>query len=341
MVRVLQTMAGAPHGGAEAFFTRLVAALAHAGLEQCAVIRHDAARAEILRQAGVPVTETRFGGPLDLRSGPLLGREIARFKPQVVLSWMNRATAACPPGDYVHCARLGGYYKLKHYQRCDHLIGNSHGIVDYLNQQGWSAERTHYLPNFVASLSATAVARAEFDTPDNVPLLLALGRLHENKAFDVLIEALAALPGAYLWIAGSGPLADDLAALADRRGVSRRLRMLGWRDDVAALFAAADVLVCPSRHEPLGNVVIEAWAQGTPVVAAATGGPAELIDDGVSGLLAPPDDAAGLVEAIARLLADHALGVRLAEAGRGAYEAHFTEAMVVRRYMDFFDKVAA
>ena len=341
MTRVLQTMAGAAHGGAEAFFTRLVVACARAGLDQHAVIRRNRERSETLRQAGVPVSETRFGGPLDLLSSRLLGREIARFKPDVVLSWMNRATRACPAGDYVHCARLGGYYKLKHYRRCRHLIGNSRGIVAYIIAEGWPAERAHYLPNFVTRETAPAVDRAALDTPAGALLLLALGRLHENKAFDVLIEALAAVPRAYLWLAGSGPLAGQLAAQAARLGVSGRVRMLGWRDDVAALYAAADLFICPSRHEPLGNVVIEAWAQGTPVVAAATGGPAELIDDGVSGLLAPPDDAAGLVEAIARLLADHALGVRLAEAGRGAYEAHFTEAMVVRRYMDFFDKVAA
>lgn len=341
MVRVLQTMAGAAHGGAEAFFTRLVVACAHAGLDQHVVIRRHSARAEILRQAGVPVTETRFGGPLDLRSGSLLGREIARFKPHVVLSWMNRATRACPPGDFVHCARLGGYYKLKHYRRCRHLIGNSHGIVDYLIDQGWPAERAHYLPNFVAGETAPARARADFDTPEGAPLLFALGRLHENKAFDVLIEALAALPEAYLWLAGSGPLAGDLAALAERRGVSRRLRMLGWRDDVAALLAAADVFICPSRHEPLGNVVIEAWAQGAPVVAAATGGPAELIDDGVSGLLVPADDAAALADAIRRLLDDRALGSRLAEAGHAAYQANYTEDKVVRRYIEFFEKAIA
>ena len=66
MTRVLQCMAGAAHGGAEAFFTRLVAALARAGLEQHAVIRGHPERSETLRRAGVPVTETRFGGPLDL-----------------------------------------------------------------------------------------------------------------------------------------------------------------------------------------------------------------------------------------------------------------------------------
>lgn len=341
MLRVLQTMAGTDYGGAEAFFTRLVVALARAGLDQHAVIRRHESRADCLRRAGVSVTEVRFGGPLDLRSKSVLGREISRYKPHVVLSWMNRATRACPPGDYIHCARLGGYYKIKNYRRCRHLIGNTRGIVDYLVEQGWPADRSHYLPNFVSGHRASAVLRATFDTPEEAPLLFALGRLHENKAFDVLIDALSELPEAYLWLAGSGPLADDLAAQAVRRGVSQRLRMIGWRDDVAGLFAAADVFICPSRHEPLGNVVIEAWAQGVPVVATATDGPAALIDHGVNGHLTAVDDAAALAKAIGQLLGDRAMRIRLSQAGHAAYEANYSEELVVRRYLEFFEKVAA
>ena len=340
-MRVLQAMAGAPHGGAEAFFTRLVVALARAGLDQRAVIRRHEARARALRDAGVEVAEVRFGGPLDLRSGPALRREIARFRPDVVLSWMNRATRACAPGGFVHCARLGGYYKLKHYRGCHHLVANTRGIVGYMVEQGWPAERAHYLPNFVDAAPAPPVPRGSLDTPDDAPLLLALGRLHANKAFDVLIEALAAIPGAYLWLAGEGPQRDALAALAAARGVGARLRLLGWRDDVAALFAAADVFVCPSRLEPLGNVVIEAWAHGVPVVAAAGVGPAEIVGDGRDGLLVPVDDAAAIAAAVARLLADPVLAGRLAHAGRATFAASYTEDAVVGRYLDFFETVAA
>jgi glycosyltransferase involved in cell wall biosynthesis len=341
MVRVLQAMAGATHGGAEAFFTRLVVALGNAGLEQRAVIRRHAARAETLRRAGIEVAEVRFGGPLDIPSGLGLRREIERFRPHVVLSWMNRATRGCPRGDFVHCARLGGYYKLKHYGRCDHLIGNSHGIVDYLVDQGWPAERAHYLPNFVATNSAEPVSRAALDTPRGAPLLLALGRLHDNKGFDVLVEAMAALPAAWLWLAGSGPLDQALKDQAARRGVASRIRFLGWRDDAAALFAAADVFVCPSRHEPLGNVVLEAWAHGVPVIATDHGGPAELVSHGRDGLLVAVDDAPALATAIDRVVADQALSNALATAGRATFEFNFTEAAVVRRYLDFFEKVAA
>jgi glycosyltransferase involved in cell wall biosynthesis len=114
---------------------------------------------------------------------------------------------------------------------------------------------------------------------------------------------------------------------------------------VSALMAAADFLVCPSRHEPLGNVVIEGWAAGLPVVATASDGPAGLIEEGSDGLLVPLTGEAGgaaeaLADAMQRLAGDAGLRARLAEGGRAAYEASFTEAVVVGRYRAFFDEVA-
>ncbi len=339
-MRVLQVMAGARRGGAEAFFARLVPALARAGVEQAAAIRPHAAREEALAAAGVPVTTLRFGGPFDRITPIRLRRLAARFRPDIVLSWMNRASRAMPRGDYVHVGRLGGYYDLKYYRRCDWLVANTEDLVDHILAGGWPRARVRYLPNFVADAPAPAAARGDFDTPADAPLLFALGRLHRNKAFDVLLDALAALPGVWLWLAGEGPEAAALRARAERLGVSGRVRFLGWRDDVAPLFAAADVFVCPSRHEPLGNVVIEAWARRRPVVAAAAQGPSALIEPGASGLLAPVDDAAALAGEIRRLLDDPALAARLAEAGRRTFEARFSEPVVVRRWIDFFAEAA-
>lgn len=334
-------MAGADHGGAEAFFERLVAALHRAGQEQTVLIRANPRRAERLRAQGLEVTELPFGGALDFRTKPGFRRLIGDFRPQIVLTWMNRASGFCPAseGRFVHVGRLGGYYDLKYYRRCDHLIGNTEDIVSYLVAQGWPAERAHYLPNFVAAETAAPLPRAQVETPEGVPLIVALGRLHPNKAFDVLLDALAKVPDATLWLAGEGPLRRDLEARAEGLGIAGRVRFLGWRDDAAALYAAADVFVCPSRHEPLGNVVIEAWAQGVPVVAAASQGPAKLIDDGENGLLAPVDDADALATAIRRLLADKALSARIGAAGRAAFLSRFTEAAVVERYRAFFDRV--
>lgn len=340
-VRVLQAMAGAVHGGAEAFFTRLAQALERAGLQQRVVIRADAARAEDLRRGGVEPVELPFGGWLDFSTRVGLAREIAAFRADVVLTWMSRASRLCPVGNFVHAGRLGGYYDLKYYRNCRHLVGNTRDIVRYVVDQGWPAERAHYLPNFVEDLDLPPVSRADFATPAEAPLFLALGRLHGNKAFDVLLRALAQVDGAWLWIAGEGPLAKELDVLAKSLGVSDRVRFLGWRDDVAALLAAADVLVCPSRHEPLGNVIIEGWARRRPVVAAASQGPSALVATEETGLLVPVDDADALAGAMRRLAVSPELGAQLAAAGRDAFEADFTEASVVARYLEFFDRIAA
>jgi glycosyltransferase involved in cell wall biosynthesis len=342
MTRVAMVMAGAAHGGAETFFVRLVSALAGAGEEMLALIRRDAARERALAGAGVAVKAFAFGGPLDLLTRPRLGLALRRFAPRVVVSWMNRAAAKTPPGPWVQVGRLGGYYDLRHYRRCHHLIGNTLGIVRWVEAQGWPASRVHHLPNFTPDLSGAAPAtRAALGIPEGVKLLLTMGRLHPNKGFDTLIEALAAVPEAHLVIAGEGPERAALAEAARRHGVAARTHLIGWRDDQAALLAAADLFVCPSRHEPLGNVVLEAWSAARPVVAAASQGPSELIADGTTGLLVPPDDAPALADAIASLLVDPARAAALASAGRSAWAERYAPGPVVARWQGFLDTVTA
>lgn len=344
-MRVLQAMAGAEFGGAEAFFVRLVIALHKAGLEQRVVIRENDQRAALLRSAGLDPVELKFGGRFDFSTPMHLKRQLREFRPHVALTWMNRATSQMPkrrPRDlnYVLAARLGGYYNLKYYRHCDHLVGNTQDICTYLKDEGWPEERTHYLPNFVAADVSAPVPRKALNLPERARFILALGRLHENKAFDTLIRALADVPNTYLVIAGEGPERDKLEKLATELGVRPRMRMVGWRDDVPGLLAACDAFVCPSRHEPLGNVVIEAWAQSRPVVAAASQGPSQLIKDGVDGLLTPLDDAAAMAAAIKRVLDDPVLAGDLAQAGRQRYETEFTEAEVVKQYLQFFQEIA-
>jgi glycosyltransferase involved in cell wall biosynthesis len=338
-LRLLQAIGGARHGGAEEFFLRLALALHRAGQDQLVLLRHES-HAETLRRAGVAVEVLPFGGLLDLSTSRGFRRAVAAYRPAIVLTWMSRASRLCPRGEFVHVARLGGYYDLKYYRGCDYLVGNTRDIVAKIVAQGWPADRAHYLPNFVDAAPAVPVSRESLATPADAPLALALGRLHENKAFDVLLAAVARVPRLHLWLAGTGDLAAALERQARDLGIADRVRFLGWREDVAALLAAADMVVVPSRSEPLGNVVIEAWAAGRPVVAAASVGPRVLVADGDNGLLVPIDDPAALAAALARIASDGALRERLAAGGRAAYEAAFTEAVVVARYQDFFAKIA-
>jgi glycosyltransferase involved in cell wall biosynthesis len=167
-------------------------------------------------------------------------------------------------------------------------------------------------------------------------LLLAMGRLHEVKAHDVSLTALVQVPEAYLWIAGAGPQETRLKSMATALGVESRVRFLGWRTDASALYQAADICVFPSRYEPLGNTVIQAWAHGLPVVAAASQGPAALIEDGEDGLLVPVDDADALAGAVRRLLDEPMLRIRLVQQGSERVEAEFSEAAVVAQWRELF-----
>lgn len=341
----MQALGSGRPGGAENMFTRLCLGLHAAGLEQKVLARFNADRYAALRAGGIEPLDLPFGGLFDWRTGPGFCRAIADFAPDVVLTWMNRATRFCPARvrnhPFVHVARMGGYYDMKYYRHCDHLIGNTRDIRDYFIREGWPAARAHYLPNFIDARPAPAADRAALETPADAPLILALGRLHGNKAFDVLLQAVADLPGVWLWLAGSGPEELNLKSLAARLDIGGRVRFLGWRNDIAALLAASTVLAVPSRHEPLGNVVLEGWAHGVPVVAAEAVGPAALIHQGEDGLLVPVDDADALAAAFRRVLDSADLRRHLVAGGKARYEAEFTEQAVCSRYMDFFAQVTA
>lgn len=336
-MRIAQIMAGAHHGGAELFFERLTIALHRAGENVLPLIRRDAERAGRLKEAGLAPLQFRFGGPLDLLTRPRLARAMNAFAPRVAVSWMSRAADHVPPGPWVHVGRLGGYYPLRHYRHCDHLVGNTKGLVGWFRANGWPEARTHFLPNFVADYGDAAPAEG---LPDGRPRLLALGRLHADKGFDVLIRALARLPGASLLIAGEGPEREALGRLAGELGVADRVFLLGWRADAGALLKAADLFVCSSRSEPLGNVVLEAWSAGCPVIAANADGPGELIAEGSDGLLVPREDEARLAAAMFALLEDPERAAALAAAGRRRFLAEFAEAPVLAAWRHFLAAVA-
>ena len=332
-LKTAHLMAGAPEGGAELFYERLIPALARAGDEVLPLIRRNAARAARLRDAGTPAEELGFGGRLDLLTGYRAGRHLRRFNPRVVTAWMGRAARHTPAGPWVLLGRLGGYYNLQQFARCDHLLGNTPGVVAWIRGQGWAENRVHLLPNFVADLAGAAPARLL--VPAGVPVALAMGRLHKVKGFDVLLAALTRLPQLHAVIAGDGPDRAALQRLAQQAGVADRAHFLGWRTDTAALLAACDVFVCSSRSEPLGNVVLEAFSAGKPVVAAMSEGPAWLLGDGSRGILVPSDSGVALAAGIEGMLGNPDMAARMAQAGRRHFETHFAEAAVVAAWQNF------
>lgn len=345
-MRVLQVMAGARQGGAETYFVNLVSALQRAGIEQVAAIRRHPERAASLTAAGVRVAEYRFGGALDILTPWRLGALAKRLRPDLAVTWMSRATDMMPRGPWPIVARLGGYYDLKRYAKADWLVANTPDIARWCLDKdggGWQGApgRVRCIPNFGVFAPAPAVPRETLDTPEGAPLLLAMGRLHPNKGFDILLRALAEVPEAYLWLAGEGEERAALENLARELGVVPRVRFLGWRRDREALSAACDVYVVPSRHEPFGNVLLDAWGAGKPLVATLSEGPKQFVAEGESGLLVPVDDPRALGAAIREVIALPELAARLGTAGRRQFERDHAEAAVVGEWKNLFEEVVA
>jgi glycosyltransferase involved in cell wall biosynthesis len=334
---VLHLLGSPGDGGAETYFLHLVEALAADGLPQAAALHANAGREAALTRLSVPNFVLPYDAPFDFVTGRRIRRLAEELPSKVLLQWMNRAGRVVPrKGPWTRVGRLGGYYDLKYYKGCELLVGNTRDIVRHIVDKGWPAEKCVYIPNFAAAGDAPAQDRAALGTPADAPLLLTMGRLHKVKAHDVSIKALALFPEAWLWIAGSGPAEHELKALAARLGVADRVRFLGWREDAAALYRAADVCLFPSRYEPLGNTVIQAWAHGAPIVAAASQGPGVLIRDGEDGLLTPIDDVEALAAGARRLAYDRDMAARLAAAGLERVASEFAKAPVVARWREIF-----
>ena len=341
-IRLLQILVGEPTGGAERFFVKLAIAFHERGLAQKLILKREEARAAELRHAGCDVVELDFGkGVRDLVERRRLARIIAEFEPTFALAWMNRAARRMPRGDFVKAGRIGGYYRANAYRRCDWIIANTPALKTHIVADGWREDRTVTISNFGELAPARAVSRAELGTPAEATVLLAMGRLHPSKGFDLLIEASTRLPGAHVWIAGAGGHETELRDQARDLGVAERVHFLGWRSDQAALLQACDICVVPSRHEPLSNVVLEAWSLGVPVVATASEGPSWLIDNGVNGVLTPLDDAAGLEQGLRRLIEEPDLRRQIAAGGKRTWAGKFSKDAIVEQYLEFFLRAQA
>lgn len=179
--------------------------------------------------------------------------------------------------------------------------------------------------------------RAELGTAEDRVAIVAVSRLVRDKGYPELAEAMRAVPDAELWVVGErldSDRGDDMVALLRQAGLGGRLKLLGYRHDVEAVLAAADIFTLPSYHEALPMSVIEAMLAGLPVVASDISGPDEQVVPGVTGLLVPPRQAAPLAEALARLAVDPHLRARLGKAGRARALERYDEARIAARTLD-------
>jgi glycosyltransferase involved in cell wall biosynthesis len=197
--------------------------------------------------------------------------------------------------------------------------------------------------------NAAAGPAAAIPPPEQRPTrIVGMGRLSPEKGFDVLVRAFARLAPWYpdwtLLVLGAGPQREQLEDLADSLGVRDHVHWAGWVDRPESALLESSVFVLPSRYEGFPNALLEAMACGLPCVASACeSGPAEIIRDGVDGLLVPPDNVDALADALRQLVSDEAkrarLGRRAAEVtSRFSRETFFARWDEVLRLPDRVDK---
>lgn len=188
---------------------------------------------------------------------------------------------------------------------------------------------------------------APMPIPTSSPVLLCLGRLHVTKGFDVAMRAfglLAPSSPARLVVAGDGPARPELEQLATELGIRDRVTFTGWQpaERTAELVDAATIVLMPSRwQEPFGLVAAEAAQRGRPVVASRVGGLPEIIVDGATGHLVPPEDSAALAAAITSLLSRPEVVVRQGTAARARALEHFTMDACAAKYAHLYEELLA
>jgi glycosyltransferase involved in cell wall biosynthesis len=169
----------------------------------------------------------------------------------------------------------------------------------------------------------------------------AIGRLVPEKGFDLLVRALALVPDATLVLVGDGPLRSELELLATRLGLRDRVDFRGWTYSVRAQLGEFDVVAVPSRFEAFGLTAVEAMLAERAVVATHGGGLPEVVEDGATGLLVPPDDVDALAAALRRLLDDRDLRRRLGSEGRARALARFAPEAAARAFEQLYEQVLA
>jgi glycosyltransferase involved in cell wall biosynthesis len=236
--------------------------------------------------------------------------------------------------------RLFGLVTRVFYRRADAVVVTSRGVADDLAAHyGVPLEKMTVLHNPVDVDLITAAAAEPVDDRGAGPLIVAAGRLAGVKNYPLLIEAVSQIAGARAWILGDGPERDALMQFAEARGMASRIRFWGFQANPWRFIARADVFVLTSTYEGFGNVIVEAMACGTPVIATRSPGTVEIIEHERNGLLVD-GSASAVTAAIARVLGDDQLRARLV-AGERESVARYAAPAVAARYEQLFEMVTA
>lgn len=188
-----------------------------------------------------------------------------------------------------------------------------------------------------------AAVRAELGIDEGTGVVVHVARFHPVKDHGTALRAMARVAehssDSVLVLVGDGEERGALEGVVSELGLGERVRFLGVREDVPDLLGASDVFLLTSVSEGVSLTLLEAMSAGLPVVTTAVGGNPEVVEDGVTGLLAGRGDDEGLAGALVRLLGDGALRERMGEAGRARAHERFDQGRMIRAYRAVYDQL--
>ena len=222
---------------------------------------------------------------------------------------------------------------------------------DYaLAKQKLKAKRIEYVPGvgvdiekFSSCVINKAEKRKELGVPENATLLLSVGELNKNKNHETVIKAIAALnnTGIYYLIAGKGDLKDYLNDLIKSFNLENNIKLLGYRTDASELYKAADIYCHPSFREGLGVAVIEAMADGLPLIVADNRGTRDLCQNNINGLVCSPSSSSEFAKAIKKLTDDFSLCEKMSNENKktaGNFDIEKINSIMNKIYFNFNKK---
>jgi glycosyltransferase involved in cell wall biosynthesis len=223
-----------------------------------------------------------------------------------------------------------------------HTVAVSDSLARAISRDLW-VRRSHVsvMPNGVRYTAPERVTlRDELQLAPDARLLVAVGNLYPVKGHAHLIDAAARLVGRYpslhVAIAGRGDLAEALRSQARARGLDGRVHLLGLRDDISAILAAASVFVMPSLSEGLPLALLEAMWAGRPIVASEVGEVGIALNHGAAGELVEPGNPGALADALDRVLSNHEHAQRLAGQAARRARAEYDITRMVGRYVALY-----
>ncbi|MGZ6266003.1 MAG: glycosyltransferase [Candidatus Limnocylindrales bacterium] len=366
-VRVLEVMATGTNGGAQEHVYSLVTRLNPECYEVRVVSLSHGSSVRRLARAGIDVTV--IDEPDDRQAVRELADSMASFAPEIIHNHMYRAEvigtrAALLLGEKgckrpaiistVHSSRVRCMEDRQTLRQLtplmDRLIVVSKAIERKVGDEGRLDVPVTLIYNGVDlqrynHQQPCCTLHDDYDIPEASPIVGVVARLEAEKGHRTLVDAwpevIAAVPNAWLLVVGEGSERDALEAEAASLGVSERVVFTGRREDVPAVTAALDVAVLPSYREAQGLSVLEAMALSRPVVASNVGGIPEMIEDGVTGLLVPPNDCDALAAAIIKLLTDHPYADTIARRGHDLVHDRFCIELMVNSIESIYDEEAA